>query len=174
MYAVILRFSISQGPCNILDIVDVGKVNEHQCKISIKSGCEGRILTRGQDSAEICAHNVGHNLFDFNCRDILVEDFVALYRTRLLEYFTISLTKNKAVLAKINMETARKVYTDLPTRLFSEEYIFNPDNIRDTQVIQANSGMKEDLAKSEADRIENLKGPHDRFLDDSEVSARRN
>ncbi len=174
MHTVAIRYCISEGPCMILDVIDVSKINEHMAKLSVKSMPEGNILTRGVDCSVVCAHDINFNLWDLNYRERAVEEFVALYRTTLFKFFTVTMEKNKAVLNKIDIELARKVFDDLPLKIFSTAYVFSSDDGYDFFEMEENRVMKEDLASSEADRIESLKGPHDRFLDDSEVSARRN
>ena len=127
MFAVIKKYCIYLGPCFVGDIVEVKKPNEYMAKFEFDKKPRTNILTRGTEPARVAAHNLP---FNQRVPESSADSFKILYvscERCLREFFSVTYDGKKAVISALNISEARKLFNELPTKLFSENYLFNPE-----------------------------------------------
>ena len=165
MFSIVKRYCISEGPCNIGDVLEV-KPNEHMVKVTAEKKPKTNLLTRGTNSARVAAHNLP---FDRRMINAAADDFTFLYvscEKCPQEFWSITVMKGeKATLKLLTTDQAAKVFTGLPQKLYPSNFLFRPEMYeRQVKAVRdANTTLKE----AEKERLEQAEwealGPLGRF-----------
>jgi len=167
MFSIVKKYCISEGPCNIGDVLEV-KPNEHMVKVTAEKKPETNLLTRGVDPARVAAHDLP---FDrrMNGKYAFADDFQMLYASCQgcpLEFWTIAVTKGeKAVLKLLSADEAEKLFNELPQKLYSHTFLFDPG--RYERQLEADRTANAEMKEQEKERREQEEwealGPLGRF-----------
>jgi len=129
MISIVKQYSINQGPCFVGDVLQV-KPTEYMVKIDAEKLPQSNVLTRGIAPARVAAHNL---VFD-RCvmgKIAFAGDFIMLYvscERDPREFWSVTVTKGKKALLKVlSIDKAKKLFNELPRKMLSKSYLFNPE-----------------------------------------------
>lgn len=167
MISISKRYCISDGPCNIGDVIEV-EPNEHMVGVTAKKKPKTNLLTRGINPARVVAHNLP---FDRRMigKDAFADNFKMLYASGQdspTEFWSITVTKGeKAILKLLSADEAAKLFNELPRKLYPHTFLFNPERYK--REIAAVRTANEDLKVAERERLEqeewNSLSPYERM-----------
>jgi len=169
MYSVIKQYCISDGPCNIGDVLEI-KPSSTMVKITVEKKPKSNLLTRGENAAKVIAHNLP---FDrrMNGDRAFADNFKMLYaggKVSPFEFWSIEVSEgNKATLKKLTTEKAEKVFDELPQKLGDPTYFFDPEAFQQKVNIEREKKkvLKEAEERQREQAEEEAKGPLERFIE---------
>lgn len=156
MYAVIKKYCIYHGPCEVGDVVETEKCSEYMVKIEGKPKCN--VETRGPEPAYICAHNLP---FPKRKTGTSCDDFIVLYRSFYklpVAFWSITVSGGKtATLKVLNANAAATLFDKLPQKVVGRDFLFDPTAFQrqQKQDQQANADFKE----AEKERLGDVSPP---------------
>lgn len=162
MYAIVKKYSIYHGPCEVGDVVEVKEPNEHMVRIEASKWPEVNISTSGSNPALVCATDLP---FPRRKPHTEAERFVVLYRSprgSIQEFWSVTVKKDRATLSVLNANQAKKLFDKLPQQLTFRNYLFDPVAYlrQQEQLQQANA----DFRQSEKERLGDVKPTSKRGL----------
>ena len=163
--SIVKRYCICGGPCNLGDVLETTP-NEHMIEVTVKKKPMANILTRGTGSARVVAHDLS---LDRRKIGSAADDFKMLYASCQgcpLEFWTIEVTKGeKAVLKLLTTDQAEKLFNELPQKLYSHTFLFDPERYKRQVEIDRNADAKmKGQERREIEQAEwNAMGPFERM-----------
>ena len=163
--SIVKRYCICGGPCNIGDVLETTPT-EYMVEITAKKTPRSNLLTRGANPARVVAHDLA---FDRRKIGSAADDFKMLYASCQgcpLEFWTITVTKGeKATLKLLAIDEAEKLFIELPQKLYSHTFLFDPERYKRQAAEDRAANMTLKAEERERREVEewNALGPLGRF-----------